>query len=806
MVKIKSINIRGIRGIKDSLPLNLDGKSVLVFGENGSGKSSLTDAVEWYYSDSIQHLTSEEIESTKGRGALRNIFIPDNEDAYITIQYSNNILDAKKSINNLFKTSFSNKSDDFNEFIGASKAERLILRYRDLVAFIIAPKKEKLDQLQNIIGFSEVANLRHILKTSAVRIGRTIKSANYDNQKNAQQSFILEYLGQNAYTNEQLIAGANKLIEPLKIGTEIKTLKDIQGVLKTIESKEDTALSDQISLHTKIGENLTEIFGNIEIMNAGYESYYTNCGNLQKDHEKIKKLQILALLKEGQNILRSDVVQGDYCPLCQQEKNKIELIAELNERIKELEGIEQEKCKVEEQGQELGDVLQNNINTVDGLLKDKNFKEKENSILLKKVQGIKTSLDIFSNELKKDFKTKAPIQEPSKIRIDKKKISALVKQTHSIVKQLTERRRSNIRFQIYNKLFQTVTAYNGFQDIEKRLATLTRQQSTFQTLSADFIKRQETALNAFLTVFSNDINNYYTTMNPSETVEGIKLVTMKDKNDDLDGLTIEYRFFDKTKRVPNAYLSESHVNCLGLSFFLASVKAFNKKNKFIVLDDVISSYDRSHRARFIKLLTDTFNEHQILLLTHEQEFFDLVSSEVKSKGWLIRKFVWSKENGTGVEEGLVDSKERILKKFRENNSDGLGNDIRIYTEKVMKEISNNIEAEVAFRYNEINEKRMASELLDAVHSRISKKGSGLKEIANIPRVKGMSMFIGNTTSHDTDFSVNIEDLKVMWEDISKTIQTFYCVDCKTFIAVKYFDNVGNKIRCRCGKLAYNWKQ
>jgi chromosome segregation ATPase len=130
MVKIKSINIRGIRGIKDSLPLNLDGKSVLVFGENGSGKSSLTDAVEWYYSDSIQHLTSEEIESTKGRGALRNIFIPDNEDAYITIQYSNNILDAKKSINNLFKTSFSNKSDDFNEFIGASKAERLILRYR----------------------------------------------------------------------------------------------------------------------------------------------------------------------------------------------------------------------------------------------------------------------------------------------------------------------------------------------------------------------------------------------------------------------------------------------------------------------------------------------------------------------------------------------------------------------------------------------------------------------------------------------------------------------------------------------------
>jgi len=91
MVKIKSIDIYGIRGIKDCLTLDLKEKSVLVFGENGSGKSSLADAIEWYYSDGIKHLASEEIESTKGRGALRNLFIPDSEDAYIAIQYSNNI-------------------------------------------------------------------------------------------------------------------------------------------------------------------------------------------------------------------------------------------------------------------------------------------------------------------------------------------------------------------------------------------------------------------------------------------------------------------------------------------------------------------------------------------------------------------------------------------------------------------------------------------------------------------------------------------------------------------------------------------
>lgn len=806
MVKIKSINIKGVRGIKNGLPpLNLDEKSVLVFGENGSGKSSLTDAVEWYYSDSIQHLASEEIESTKGRGALRNLSIPEDEAALVSIKYSDSALDATKSINGLFKTSFSNKSAVFHQFMEASKSEGLILRYRDLVAFIIAPKKEKLDQLQNIIGFAEVAHLRDILRKSAARITRHIKSANYDNQKNAQQSVILENLGRNAFNTQQLFAGANDLIKPLNIGKKIKSLENIQEVLKTIESKEDTALIEQISFHTKIGENLTEIVGNIDIMNTSYESYYASCVNLQKDPEKVKKLQLLALLKEGQSVLNSDVVQDDYCPLCQQAKNKIELIGELNDRVKELEGLDQEKCKAEDQGRELEDILRVNINTIDGLLKDKRFKEKESSMLLDKIQKIKGSLELLSAELKKDLKAKGPIQKPDKIHIDKKKVFELAKQEKITVTTLTETRKSNIRFQIYTKLFQTNSAYKAYQEIERELGMLTRQQLTFQLLSADFIRRQEEALNAFLTMFSNDINNYYVAMNPSEEVERIKLVTLKDNNEELEGITIEYRFLDKTKRVPNAYLSESHVNCLGLAFFLASVKAFNKKNKFIILDDVISSYDRSHRARFIKLLRDKFNEYQIILLTHEEEFFDLVSSEVKNNGWLIRKLVWSKENGTGPEEGIADSQERILKKFKDKNVDGLGNDIRIYTEKIMKEIASGIEAQVAFRYNEINEKRMAPELLDAVHSRISKKSIELKERADIPRAKGLPMFIGNIASHDNDFCIDIEDLRVAWEDITKTIQAFYCNDCESYISIKYFDNVGNKIRCKCGKLTYGWK-
>ena len=512
------------------------------------------------------------------------------------------------------------------------------------------------------------------------------------------------------------------------------------------------------------------------------------------------------MLKEGQSVLRNDVVQDDYCPLCQQEKSKIELINELNERIKELEELEQEKDKLEEQGQKLKDILRVNVNTIDGLLKEKLFKEEQQAKLLERVQQVKTSLNAFSAELEKELIAKDPIQEPSKIQIDKKEISELAKQAQDTAKALTESKKSNIKFQIYTKLFHAVTAYNQYQSIKRQQEILTKQQVTFQVLFADFIKRQEEALNVFLKMFSANIDEYYTTMNPNEKIEDIKLVPIKDKNDDLVGITIEYSFFDETKTPPIAYLSESHINCLGLSFFLASVKAFNKQNEFFILDDVISSFDRPHRTRFAKLLTDKFGDYQILLLTHEQGFFELVASDVKNKGWLIQDFKWSKENGVGIEKGTTDIKERILKKFEDRDTDGLGNDIRVYTEKVMKEIAYNIEAQVAFRYNEINEKRMAPELLDAVHGRILKKGNGLKDKANIQKLKGIPIFIGNVTSHDNEFTESIEDLAAIWEDIEKTIHIFYCDKCRKFISIKYFDNVESKIRCQCGKLTYDWKK
>lgn len=62
-VKIKEINIEHFRGIPNNVSLNfeLQGRteSALIFGDNGSGKSSIVDAIEFVTQGSVQGKTSQ---------------------------------------------------------------------------------------------------------------------------------------------------------------------------------------------------------------------------------------------------------------------------------------------------------------------------------------------------------------------------------------------------------------------------------------------------------------------------------------------------------------------------------------------------------------------------------------------------------------------------------------------------------------------------------------------------------------------------------------------------------------------------
>jgi len=57
---------------------------------------------------------------------------------------------------------------------------------------------------------------------------------------------------------------------------------------------------------------------------------------------------------------------------------------------------------------------------------------------------------------------------------------------------------------------------------------------------------------------------------------------------------------------------------------------------------VISSFDTTHRTRFADLIFEEFNDYQVLLLTHESEWFRQIKVRAKKEKWLIKEIKWDK--------------------------------------------------------------------------------------------------------------------------------------------------------------------
>lgn len=301
MIKIKEIQISGIRGIKKDLNIILDSsKSILIYGDNGSGKSSITDAIEWFYSDRVEHLSSEEI-GRKGINALRSIFLPEDKAAYAELRFSDSKFNSCKELfykRSKLTSEYSNSAEEFSDYIDTSLKENLILRYKDLLKFILFTKTEKLEKISQIIGFSEVTKVKNVFKKAVNSLKRELKIRNVDSQINNKQAQILEQIGQNINNDEQYLNAVRELVAPLKLPAEVKDSQSIDAILKLIKKPEDKeALSQQLSYEKVIGV-MNTLKNSVENMRSSYEKYYEQYQAISSDIDKFKKISLEKLLSE----------------------------------------------------------------------------------------------------------------------------------------------------------------------------------------------------------------------------------------------------------------------------------------------------------------------------------------------------------------------------------------------------------------------------------------------------------------------------------------------------------------------------
>ena len=58
--RLTKITMQAFRGVRDAYEIDLpQSQSLLMYGDNGTGKSSLADGIEWYFTGEIELLAKE---------------------------------------------------------------------------------------------------------------------------------------------------------------------------------------------------------------------------------------------------------------------------------------------------------------------------------------------------------------------------------------------------------------------------------------------------------------------------------------------------------------------------------------------------------------------------------------------------------------------------------------------------------------------------------------------------------------------------------------------------------------------------
>lgn len=103
-------------------------------------------------------------------------------------------------------------------------------------------------------------------------------------------------------------------------------------------------------------------------------------------------------------------------------------------------------------------------------------------------------------------------------------------------------------------------------------------------------------------------------------------------------LTPELVFRAHPLQTPQLFLNEARLSALGLAVYLAGRLACTPTAsatalKLLVLDDVLIGLDHSNRLPVLDVLNVRFADWQVVLLTHDRNWFDLARSHLPESGW-----------------------------------------------------------------------------------------------------------------------------------------------------------------------------
>jgi DNA repair exonuclease SbcCD ATPase subunit len=678
-MKLKNIKIKGFRGFNKEQSVNLDAQVVLIYGLNGSGKSSVTEALEWlFFGDISRRRLSPCRSEYQYEEYLRNLFYNGTENPYVEVEGAINdrqyvirkelvtAKDVKYFINNTEVADFGSLPLNLESY------SRPMLAQTEIAALVNTEQKDRWEQLSYILGQEDLTKLREHL----IELRNAKKDVKY---KETEKEFdgLLVDLRKNEETS--VVSNSLERLDTKEIVNFIATLiapEEIEVINRNygdaIKTKLNRLIGSDIArrvIELKVGDisTLETYFGEVK---RSFVELEMHCVELTK--EKVD-LEIVEFLKKGKTLAKPP-----ECPFCLQRTLTEDRINEIDKDISLADKASEKKMQCEALIKLIGDKI--STYQVTEALKQMLPSTHELKIVAQKLSDLKLDvelttvqkyekeieefLDVNGAHLSTHLMTHTKVLESFYFHNDesitpKQSEEALTENFDGVTTKLRillskwDSIRDEVikpfgpgsgsvqeeieRWLLIGKLHSFIDRENAFLRRRKALAQLDEIQRKLES----FEKKEVENL---LAIHSEEIKDYYNKINPNEKMLFRRIEVKK-------GIRRQARLIADAygKEInPVTIFSEAHTNCLSLSIYFPQRVDRNPTWQVLVLDDPVQSMDICHASSLIGILAEKKLKKQIIVLTHAKSFAEDFINRFDRHEVLHYEFYECDENGPKI--------------------------------------------------------------------------------------------------------------------------------------------------------------
>jgi DNA repair exonuclease SbcCD ATPase subunit len=799
MPRIERLDISEFRGIPNELSLLFNGKSVLLFGENGTGKSSFVDALEKLFTGKISTLDGR----AQGLSSDRHGTHIRKANPQIKVTFA----DADSTAYTLIGPN--PLPEQVQSYVESARENLYILRRRQILNFIESQPRERYAMLRAFLPLDEVERIELALK----KAGEKVRSIAVEKVNKSLRliSVITQELGLRSDQNPSERDVVEKINERLEaVGQpQINRIDELPSTLASLDRT--IATFGDLTRQTQVSNALT-------LLSQFYDSISTSLFVQVKDalgRVRAREAQEVGVFYEGVLVQGLQWIKEEHretCPLCENAIRPEEVVTHIKRRLDEMQSLVDLRREAKEALARLKQLVQSchellerirreiaSMRTADQggslqLLADLDARLTKTAAILKAdVRSVNhDSISETSDAMEGEFGFL------SRIDVERRRLANTLKSLPSgeTAKHLLHARSIVMRvIELWQQLqlaLRDSTEWTQRHDLAAKLSDY-----------AEAARKQE--VQRIFNELSDDVGHIYMVLHPDERHGGIRLEVREAAQ---GSANLKTSYYEKADEDPRAYYSEAHLDTLGLSLFLALRRWYRRQHPemdLLILDDVLNSVDTHHAVRVSELLLKEFQDYQILLTTHDRIWFEHlrdIQARCSVSNSFINKIIhkWTLEEGPDIREP-EDERQELDRLISEGSGEQIASMAGRLLEHILQEMRYSLRLSVQAKRGEQYE---IGDLWPAFYSTIKREFPSFYQSAQRPLDDldvrwPLRNWVG---AHYNLWARNVQRMTAIEfaQSVGHLFDLVFCNACRRFVSPS--GTPLGQLACREGQLIY----